>query len=162
MSKVNKLSSSIIKSAYSKYFTQKKITIIIDGKNYEVLIDEKFKAGKIAKLVVEALTNYEKLKDNDELQLTYIMFLVIKYFSDIDMVKECDFEDQLKVLNAMIDLDIMKNILDSFDKEQMDRVADYFKRFSENINEVVDMKELESIIESEEIEIETGENNEGC
>jgi hypothetical protein len=153
MSKVNKLSSGTILSAYSKEFNQKKITLSIGKTNYEVLVDEKFKPSKLQKMIVEALTNFNALKEYDEgVKLSYYMFLLIKHFTDIDIAQTDNLEEQIRILNAMVDLEIYEPLVNSFDKAEIQKATEYMKKFSERIAELAkdnNINDIKSIVESE-------------
>lgn len=161
MAKINKLSASIIKNAYSKEFTQKKVILNICDKDYEVLIDEKFKTSKLQAMMLEALQNIGKLKEyGDGVTTSYYMFLMIKYFTDIDLAKTEDFAEQINILNAMIDLEIFEKVLNSFPESEFERTNKFIKEAAERITKLTeDKKSLEEIkdIIGEEILKETEE-----
>lgn len=154
MAKVNKLNAGIIKQAYSKEFTKKKLTVLIDNKSYEILIDEKFKTTKLNEMVLEVLKNYEnyeKLPDN--LRLTYIYFIMIKYFTDLDVTTET-FEEQLALIEALIDLNIFETIIASFVETEINKLVEYMKKFTERLVELMkENKSAEDIVSEIESEI---------
>lgn len=154
MAKVNKLNAGIIKQAYSKEFTKKKLTVLIDNKSYEILIDEKFKTTKLNEMVLEVLKNYEnyeKLPDN--LRLTYIYFIMIKYFTDLDVTTET-FEEQLALIEALIDLNIFETIIASFAETEINKLVEYMKKFTERLVELMkENKSAEDIVSEIESEI---------
>lgn len=152
MAKVNKLNSNAILGAYSKEFTQRKIILDVDGKNFEFLVDEKFKPSKVQALVSESLINFQKLKGYDESKrLKYYMFLIIKHFTDIEISD--DFEDQIRLLNAMIDLEIFEKIIDAFPEEEFVKCSDAIKQFGVRANKMLQdeksMQEIKETIEDE-------------
>lgn len=154
MAKVNKLNAGIIKQAYSKEFTKKKLTVLIDNKSYEILIDEKFKTTKLNEMVLEVLKNYEnyeKLPDN--LRLTYIYFIMIKHFTDLDVTTET-FEEQLALIEALIDLNIFETIIASFAETEINKLVEYMKKFTERLVELMkENKSAEDIVSEIESEI---------
>jgi len=154
MAKINKLNAGIIKQAYSKEFTKKKLTVLIDNKSYEILIDEKFKTTKLNEMVLEVLKNYEnyeKLPDN--LRLTYIYFIMIKYFTDLDVTTET-FEEQLVLIEALIDLNIFETIIASFAETEINKLVEYMKKFTERLVELMkENKSAEDIVSEIESEI---------
>lgn len=154
MAKVNKLNAGIIKQAYSKEFTKKKLTVLIDNKSYEILIDEKFKTTKLNEMVLEVLKNYEnyeKLPDN--LRLTYIYFIMIKYFTDLDVTTET-FEEQLALIEALINLNIFETIIASFVETEINKLVEYMKKFTERLVELMkENKSAEDIVSEIESEI---------
>lgn len=155
MAKINKLNAGIIKQAYSKEFTKRKLTVLIDNKFYEILVDEKFKTTKLNEMVLEVLKkyeNYEKLPDN--LRLTYIYFIMIKHFTDLDVTTET-FEEQLALIEALIDLNIFETIIASFAETEINKLVEYMKKFTERLVELMkENKSAEDIVS----EIESGIN----
>jgi hypothetical protein len=161
MAKINKLTAGIIKNTYSKEFTQKKIILNIADKDYEVLIDEKFKTSKLQSMLLEAMQNISKLKEYDDAVTTsYYMFLMIKYFTDIDLAQTEDFAEQINILNAMIDLEIFEKVLNSFPESEFERTNQFIRRFADRLTELTkDTKNLEEIknIIGDEVKKEMGE-----
>lgn len=152
MAKINKLNSGAILSQYSKEFTQKSLTLDVGGKNYQVLIDEKFKTSQIQKMILESLKNMEKLKDVDEATKTsYYMLLMIKYFTDTGIPE--DFEEQIRVLSAMIDIDIFGKIIDAFNESEIKRASEFINKFAERLTEMTkenkSAEEMKELIEAE-------------
>ena len=146
MAKINKLTSGIIKNTYSKNFTQKKVILDIGGKDYEVLIDEKFRTSKLQAMILEALQNIGSLKEYGESVTTsYYLFLMIKYFSDIEVETE-SIEEQIKLLNQMIDLEIFEKVINSFPESEIQRTNQFIKKFAERVTELSNDKQgLEDI-----------------
>ena len=154
MSKINKLNSGSILQAYSKEFTQKKVTLIVGGKNYEVLVDEKFKISKLKNMILEAVGNMKDLeKYDDSIKITYYTFLMVKYFTDVDIVKTDDLVEQLKVLTAMIDLEIFAPIVDSFNPAEIEKASKFIKDFADKVTELANEnkteQEVKEVVEAE-------------
>jgi hypothetical protein len=147
MAKTSKLSSSAILQGYSKEFVQKKLTITIGNKDYDVLVDQKFRVTKLQEMIMEGLENYNNTKELDEsVKTTYFLFLIIKHFTDIDVAKAEKFDEQIKVLKAMLDLEIFDKIVNAFPESEMKRIKDYMVKFTERVNELVnDKKSLEDL-----------------
>lgn len=159
MAKINKLNSSVILKEYSKDFVQKSITITIGGKDYEVLVDQKFRVTKIQQMLQEALKNLVEFKEEDlETTITYVTFLMIKYFTDVDVAKVEDFKEQIRVLNAMIDLEIFEKIANAFPESETAKVNKHMMNLSAKINEFLkenkNNKNIGGIIESEIAKLE--------
>ena len=76
MAKINKLNSSVILEAYSKEFSQKKVVITIGNKNYEVLVDQKFRNTVIQEMFLESLNNHDNYKDlSESIKTSYFMII---------------------------------------------------------------------------------------
>lgn len=134
---INKLSPSIVKKAYSKEFTQKQITVEVDGKNYVINCDTKFKATKMQSLIMELaevtknLIGYEQLISLPQMY----MLLCIKYFSDLQ-VETNTFEENIAYFNMLFDLGIANKIIESFDKEELEKVNQFIEKANQNIKEL--------------------------
>ena len=144
MSKVNKLTSSILLQEQSKLFTQKQVTVNINKKDYEVLVDQKFRPTKLNELIVESITNYDKFKELDEsVKISYLMFLAIKYFTNLEVAKTDTLEDQIRILNAMLDLEIFDKIISEFAESELEKINEYMLKFNDKIDQF--MKDGKSI-----------------
>jgi len=144
MSKVNKLTSSILLQEQSKLFVQRKVIITINKKDYEVLVDQKFLPTKLNQLILESVSNYDNLKDLDEsVKVSYLMFLTIKTFTNVEIAKTDDFQTQIRVLNAMLDLEIFDKIISEFPESELEKINDYMLKFNSRIDEF--MKDGKSI-----------------
>lgn len=152
--KMNKLNSGIITSLHAQQFTQKKIIIDINKKDFEVLLDEKFSIVKLQKLMFEFIENHQYLQDaNNGVKINYYMFLIIKYFSDIDMVKTLSFEDQIKMLNELIDLEIYEKLSGAFPQEEITKAFEFIKKFADKVEQFAkenkDVEEIKEILKDE-------------
>ena len=147
MAKINKLNSSVILEAYSKEFSQKKVVITIGNKNYEVLVDQKFRNTVIQEMFLESLNNHDNYKDlSESIKTSYFMFLLIKYFTDLEIAKTDDFEYQIRLLNALLDLGIYEMLINSFPESEIEKVNEYVIKFSKNIGELMkDDKNIENL-----------------
>ena len=149
MSKVNKLTSSILLQEQSKLFTQKQVTVNINKKDYEVLVDQKFRPTKLNELIVESITNYDKFKELDEsVKISYLMFLAIKYFTNLEVAKTDTLEDQIRILNAMLDLEIFDKIISEFAESELEKINEYMLKFNSRIDQFInDGKSIEYLKE---------------
>ena len=141
--KVNKLTSSNLKQIHSKTFTTKLVHIDIDNKIYDIEVDECLKVSKLQALISELIEKQKYLKDIEEaLSIpNYIMFLIIKYFSNIDVAKVEDFSEQLRVFEIMLDLGVAEKILESIPESEMQKINVYIKKASDNIKKVANSPE---------------------
>ena len=138
MSKVNKLTSSILLQEQSKLFLTKKVTVNINKKDYEVLVDQKFLPTKIQQLIQEGISNLDNFNGlDDSVRTSYFFYLIIKYFSDIEIAKTDDFETQIRIMNSMINLEIFDKILGEFEESELEKVNEYILKFNGNLNELL-------------------------
>jgi len=161
MAKSNKqLTSSILLQEQSKLFTKRKVTIHINKNDYDVLVDQKFRPTKLNELIMESINNYEKLKElNESVKISYLMFLAVKQFTNLDVAKTDDFKTQISVLNAMLDLEIFDKIVSEFPESELKKINDYMLKFNTRIDEFMkDGKSIEYLKEVFGDEIINGES----
>lgn len=157
MAKTKKLNLNAIKKVAKKYNKQKKAYVSLDGENLEFCVDIYFSPEKRTKLIQEIIQNINYLKDVDEsVYISYILFLIIKYFSDINFVKENDFSKQISILTDMINAEVFNDIIDKFDNKEIEKLnnelAESMKRAQELVKELIKNKELQNdVLESEKI-----------
>jgi len=139
-----KLTSSILLQEQSKLFVQRKVIININKKDYDVLVDQVFLPTKLNKLIMESVSNYEKIKELDEsVKISYLMFLAIKQFTNLDFSKTDDFKTQISILNAMLDLEVFDKIVSEFPESELEKINDYMLKFNDKIDQF--MKDGKSI-----------------
>ena len=165
MSKVNKLTSSILLQEQSKLFVQKKVTITINKKDYEVLVDQKFIPTKIQQLIQEGISNLDNFNGlDDSVRTSYFFYLIIKYFSDIEIAKTDDFETQIRIMNSMINLEIFDKILGEFEESELEKVNEYILKFNGNLNELLKdekgMEYFKKIMGDGLVDVDGSENGE--
>lgn len=152
-----KLNATTIKKAHGKKFTQKKVVVEVEGNEYEILIDEKFEAVKMQQLAFEGLTNFKEFTSLDEgNQINYFSFLILKYFTNVDVKNVKKVADQLELMNSMLNLGIIGAIFDNMPAEEIHAVGEHLKKLTERVKRLdsmgkppKDAKQLESIIKSE-------------
>ena len=133
-----KLTSSILLQEQSKLFVQRKVIININKKDYDVLVDQVFLPTKLNKLIMESVSNYEKIKELDEsVKISYLMFLAIKQFTNLDVSKTDDFKTQISILNAMLDLEVFDKIVSEFPESELEKINDYMLKFNDRIDEFI-------------------------
>jgi len=149
MAKSNKLTSSILLQEQSKLFVQRKVIVTLNKKDYEVLVDQVFIPTKLNALIMESISNYDNLKDLDEsVKVSYLMLLAIKTFTNVEIAKTDDFQTQIKVLNAMLDLEIFDKIIGEFPESELEKINDYMLKFNSRIDQFInDGKSIEYLKE---------------
>ena len=144
-----KLTSSILLQEQSKLFVQRKVIININKKDYDVLVDQVFLPTKLNKLIMESVSNYEKIKELDEsVKISYLMFLAIKQFTNLDFSKTDDFKTQISILNAMLDLEVFDKIVSEFPESELEKINEYMLKFNSRIDQFIkDGKSIEYLKE---------------
>ena len=137
-----KLGQSNILSLEAKAFKRKEITLTTDGQEFKVAIDTKFKDTEIANILTELIkrSEYAKKASLDFDVTAYILILLIKHFTDIDfqetssMAKTMDIE--VRTLNALINLGLLEQILDNFDKSEVEKLSNAFEKHEAGLKEI--------------------------
>ncbi len=161
MAKNKKLNLSAIKSAHSKEFTQRIVTIDIDGTNYEVLVDQKFQLSKIKELAKEGLNYFEEFEKLDETdRINWFHFLIIKHFTNMkeELDKVTDFSNQLVLMKQFANLGITDKISQYFIPEEIEKVGKELSKMTEYVKkygkEHADSEETGKLIDEEIRKIE--------
>lgn len=168
-------------SEHNKTFNKRKKVIIESdyGESYDVLYDEEISLIKLSTLI-EDLLNRMKILNKYTIPYDYTMIiaiLMIKYFTDIDFPEmhkgnkdevENSFQDELTMLEGLIDLGLLKKIIDNFDDKNVKFIQNFLNDFIDSdkykemanlditntINQLIDMLakdgSLDSILDSEE------------
>lgn len=125
-------------------FTKRELTVTdIAGRKHRVLIQERFKKTDIIKLIEDMLQRQEYCMENEiELPYTTLLWLgLIKYFTDIEFVKYRDkgkeIENEIRVFNALLDLDILEDIINAFAEEEMQKIIDTMKTYNEKMSDIL-------------------------
>lgn len=134
-------------------FTQREITVTAcNGKNYTLLIDNKFKKEKITQLISGMVERAHYCKKND-IQFDYticLWVLIIKNFTDIKFINHKNFgkcyENEIDVLKAMINLEIVEEIMDSFDPKEMNKITELSKSMAQYVS-YMHQVEVDQILE---------------
>jgi len=132
------LTSSILLEAYSKEFTQKKVTININNEDYDVLVDLKFKNTKIDEFIKDWLNNFDNYKELDKsIGILYFSFLTIKHFTSLNIIETNTFEEQIRLLNILIDLDVYSKLINEFPESELEKINDYMFKFFDKMNNFI-------------------------
>lgn len=128
--------------------------VIINGVSIKVC--RFFKKTEIRKLIMEALKIfYENKLDQKQTESTmfpYLNLLMIKYFTSLEMSGELD--SQLRVMEILINNDLLVPILDEFPSSEKDKVLSEFTEMIFKINEFIDNAdgEFDKLVDKLDIE----------
>jgi hypothetical protein len=138
------LTIDILNQVHDKEFIQIIVTVDIKGKKYDVLVDKTFSIAKIKEIVMEILNKRDELnsvKDIFDIP-NYMMFLIIKYMTNLDVAKVDSFAEQINVFNIMADLDVITPIFEHINKTEIEKIDKLIKQvleYTKNINDNPDM-----------------------
>jgi hypothetical protein len=147
-----KLNMKIIENANKNQFTQKTVSVIVDGNEYDIIIDQQFKTTKIEKMVKNYLNseNREKFNELDEgAKIGYIMFLIIREFTDLEIPNNLKFEEEINLINSLIDLGVFEKIAQNIPESEIIKVNEFLQKFNENLNEIIKNENIKGKLDGE-------------
>lgn len=139
-----KMKYSNIIALQEKTFKKKEVTITAAGEDFKIVIEQKFKETEIAKLIGELVerSDYAKKMNYDFNILGHIMILIIKHFTDIQFpatknenIKK-DYENEVRMLNALIDLGLLDKIIGQFDQEEFNKIMEAFEKYRDSLRKL--------------------------
>lgn len=133
-------------SLQDKTFKKREVTISAEGETYTLLIEQKFKETEIAELVGELVdrSNYARHMKYDFNVIGHIMILVIKHFTDLQfpVVKKGnikkEYENEVKMLNALINLRLLDQIINHFDPKELEKINESFEKYKDSLKQLHD------------------------
>ena len=158
----NKLTVKAIKNAQKKEFIQKKVTVEIDGKEYDIMVDQKFSMSKIQAMAIEGMEKFKRFKElPDVIQLGYFSYLMLKHFTDLDLKDAKSFEDDIQMMDSLLDLGVYEKVMPEFPEEEINKINKYMNDVKDKINELTEeeIKQLEDVMS--EVTVTVDENEEG-
>lgn len=136
----NQIKHSNIISLEAKVFTKKTIYVKVEDEIFEVVINQKLKETDIADVVRELTQRSKFAKDNKVAfnVMANITILLIKKFTDIQFKKSTgnfmkDYEAEIRMLNALINLGILEQVVNEFDQEEIDKISQGFIKHKEEL-----------------------------
>jgi hypothetical protein len=138
------LTIDILNQVHDKEFIQIIVTVDIKGKKYDVLVDKTFSIAKIKEIVMEILNKRDELnsvKDIFDIP-NYMMFLIIKYMTNLDVAKVDSFAEQINVFNIMADLDVITPIFEHINKTEIEKIDKLIKQVLENTKNINDNPDM--------------------
>jgi hypothetical protein len=153
MARKKKLSYTNVKKEDTKMSEQ----LIAEVKNYTFKVDKFFKDSKTMDLIAEMLVKLQEAKqdgiDLKTIFIPYTILLLIKHFTDIDVPE--NINEQIAFLRMLIDQDLVNGILESFPKEDVERVSRKIQEAMEEREAMIDelSQQLEAIEAENELKI---------
>lgn len=110
-----------------------------NDKMYEIKVANKFKETDIMKIVDGLLERSEMCKkENIKFNILLSLYgLLIKTFTDIEFSKypnlKKEYSVEISVLESLIDLGVYEQLISSFDKNEIKKVEDIFRKYAKSI-----------------------------
>lgn len=152
-----KLNMKIIENANKNQFTQKTVSVIVDGNEYDIIIDQNFKTTKIEKMVKNYLNskNREKFNELDEgAKIGYLTLLIIREFTDLDIPNNLKFEEEINLINSLIDLGVFEKIAQNIPESEIIKVNEFLQKFNENLNEIIKNENIKGKLDGESSDVD--------
>lgn len=146
MSKIiKKLDMKTLEKVCSKTFTKKKVIINAEGQDYEIVIDEKFAIDKLQNLVFELIGDSQSIIAEGFIEFVpyHTMFLILKHFTDIDVLQEVkEIKDKIRAFEIIYKLGIVEQVVNKFDENELMKVNAFIKKAKENTEASMNNKEI--------------------
>ena len=155
--KENKRISASVLLKHDEAFEQKEVTIDIEGEKYTVKIDQKFRISKIQSMILEGLNNYKNYSKLDEsVRMLYFVYLIMKYFTDMDLRQAKTFKHEVRLMNSLLDLNIIEQVFEHIPEGEILKVREYMDKVEKAIEKIKkqgkSVPELKNIISKEVVE----------
>jgi len=125
MAKLNKLTIGTLKNAVDKKFTQRKVTVLIDKKEYSFFVDEHVDPLKLDAMAQELMEKSVYIKEhNYELSdKNYFQFLICKYLTNVEVCNTAiDFGIQIQILTYFMQLGILEKIIEVVNVDEINEL----------------------------------------
>lgn len=147
----------VINSSKQEYSSRKVVLKASDGIEYEILIQDKLNESALASLVSELTTRSEEFKrlgiEFDMILNIYI--LIIKYFTDIKFnnykVLKKQIEHETELFRALIDMNLIDQILNSFDEYCIKDIEKLFDKYPKQMSQITENIAMEEVIDNADI-----------
>lgn len=153
-----RLTANDIANIAKQEFSYKEILIKANtGHEFTVKIQEKLNESKLAELVSELTiksNEFSKLNLDFDMILN-IYILIIKYFTDIkfnnykSLIKQVEYE--CKVLKNLIDLNLLDQILNSFDEDCIKDIEKLFDKYPKHMSQITENIAMKEVVDSADI-----------
>lgn len=149
MSRSKKLNPTNINKLNSSLNKKKKVYLNINGEDYEVQIDLKFRRSKIQRLMLDYYTIIQDLNNHKEITDESVMrriglfeTLAIKYFSDVYVPEDItDIETLVQVSTKLLDLGITEELFsggeNGFPADQIEFLKEQIEKSSDNVGKLL-------------------------
>ena len=148
-----KLTSELISRSHERFENIKVIPVNVDVdgeiKEVELEVFKLFSPTKIQECTREFIQNIDKARKVDrdgfgDITEPYLMWLIIKHFSEMENSMPNDFEKQIMSLKQMINTGVLFQIIVHFDNEQIELIKESLEialaTFNENEPHLIELK----------------------
>ncbi|WP_063563051.1 hypothetical protein [Paenibacillus sp. O199] len=156
MPKSNKLTLAKLNAIDSKNNQRK--TIYVTPDNHEVNVHTYFRESLMEDVVTEYIAIVDELRSRTEIDdilikstLSLFNTLVMKKFTDLPFPKKLDLESLVKYSRVLLDNDITTEVINSFPKEELDKLEQRFKTAQQQAAKVIAEMAVASVAQAQEI-----------
>ncbi|MFS0855144.1 hypothetical protein [Paenibacillus taichungensis] len=156
MAKSNKLTLAKLNAIDSKNNQRK--TIYVTPDNHEVNVHTYFRESLMEDVVTEYIAIVDELRSRTEIDdilikstLSLFNTLVMKKFTDLPFPKKLDLESLVKYSRVLLDNKITTEVINSFPKEELDKLEQRFKAAQQQAAKVIAEMAVASVAQAQEI-----------
>lgn len=155
--KAKKLTVAELKKQNKNLDAQTEHTVLVNGVEYKVKIDNVFRKTKQHKLLEDLIffmNESNKRVDLLDVATPYITLLMIKHFTDIEISD--DIDEAIETMNALVDLEIFGEIANLMPEDELlkmyETISASIDRMNVNITELLkEAEELSKKVENKEV-----------
>jgi hypothetical protein len=164
--RAKKLTVAELKKQNRNLDAQTEHTVVVNGVEYKVKVDNVFRKTKQHKLLEDLILFMNEGSRRVELldvATPYITLLMIKHFTDVEVSD--DIDEAIETMNALVDLEIFGEIANLMPENELLKMYETINasidRMNVNITELLkEAEELSKKVENKEVKemLENGEN----
>lgn len=154
-----KLNLANLKKEVKKLSSQTEHTLLVNGSEYKIKIDDKFLKTKQHQLLDDLVEFFNEANNKIELidlATPYTSMLFIKHFTDVEVSN--DIDDAIDTLQALINLDLLTKVLNLMPEDEVVEVYELLNvtvnRMRQNMEDTAEEAErLSETVENEELKV---------
>lgn len=156
MAKSNKLTLAKLNTVDNE--NNKRKTVYVTPKKYEVNIHTFFRESLMDDVVTEYIALVEELRSKTEIDdvlirgtLSLFNVLMLKKFTDLPFPKQIDLGGLIGISRKFMDNGITNEVINEFPKSELDKLEERFKAAQQNAAKVIAEMAVASVAQAQEI-----------
>ncbi|MFE6075780.1 hypothetical protein ACFVQB_15010 [Paenibacillus sp. NPDC057886] len=156
MAKSNKLTLAKLNTVDNE--NNKRKTIYVTPKKYEVNIHTFFRESLMDDVVTEYIALVDELRSKTEIDdvlirgtLSLFNVLMLKKFTDLPFPKKIDLGGLIGISRKFMDNDITNEVINEFPKSELDKLEERFKVAQQNAAKIIAEMAVASVAQAQEI-----------
>jgi acyl-CoA-binding protein len=156
MAKSNKLTLAKLNTVDNE--NNKRKTVYVTPKKYEVNIHTFFRESLMDDVVTEYIALVDELRSKTEIDdvlirgtLSLFNVLMLKKFTDLPFPKKIDLGGLIGISRKFLDNGITNEVINEFPKSELDKLEERFKAAQQNAAKVIAEMAVASVAQAQEI-----------